>query len=103
MQVPQRITPGQFRAARAFLHATQRGLARRAGVSPETIRLLELDDIQHNPTISSINKILDAFSRAGIEFADGGIRVASGIPIAREQRHPWIEREPGASLQEAIR
>jgi|SRR6516225_1751386 len=103
MQVPQRITPGQFRAARAFLHATQRGLARRAGVSPETIRLLELDDIQHNPTISSINKILDAFSRAGIEFADGGIRIVRDISVACKDRLPRLGREPSASLQEAIR
>ena len=73
------ITPSQIRAARGLLEWTQADLSEKSGVSPSAITHIEKG--KQEPTISTLEKIENAFVLAGIEImADGGVRPrSSGI------------------------
>src|ERR1700674_2669182 len=66
------ITADQLRAARALLRLDQSDVARRARVSPATLRRVERSaDKASSRAIMSIQHALEA---AGVEFIDNGVR-----------------------------
>lgn len=73
MKYPIRPTAAQIRAARALLNWHQPDLAKACGVSRESIAQIESGKSQG--TQSNIEKIIDAFWQAGLEFIEGeGLR-----------------------------
>lgn len=63
------MTPGQCRAARAYLQMTQRQLARLSGVSAGTIRNFEACAV--SPQRSVLRAISDALEDEGVVWIDG--------------------------------
>lgn len=63
------LTPEQCRAARVFLHISQKQLADAAGVSVRTISHFEAGD--RTPIRATIAALRSALEAAGIEFLDG--------------------------------
>jgi predicted transcriptional regulator len=68
------MTSEQFRAARALLRMEQSELARRAHVSPATIRRLEARDGLRLVSPKSVADIKHVLEEAGAEFIEDGIR-----------------------------
>lgn len=66
------ITPHQIRAARALIDWSQSDLGQESGLSQAAIANIETG--RHRPNDSTMEGILAAFDRAGIEFIDGGVR-----------------------------
>jgi predicted transcriptional regulator len=68
------MTPAQLRAARALLGWSREELAKKAGVSDESIKGLELRG--SDPRLGTVNKWRRALEAAGVQFidenADGG-------------------------------
>jgi transcriptional regulator with XRE-family HTH domain len=64
----------QFRAARALLRMEQSELARRAHVSPATIRRLEARDGLRLVSPKSVADIKHVLEEAGAEFIEDGVR-----------------------------
>lgn len=62
----------QLRAARAILRMDQSELARRAGVSVETIKRLERMESEISASPGTVDKIMGALRDAGIEFINPG-------------------------------
>lgn len=62
----------QIRAARALLGWSQGELAERAGLSQTGIARIEAGTNQ--PNTATVAKIMLAFTTAGVEFIDGGVR-----------------------------
>jgi|TARA_R110002126_G_scaffold282931_1_gene431808 transcriptional regulator with XRE-family HTH domain len=63
----------QIRAARGLLNWSQGQLAEEAHLSKASIQNYEIG--KSTPNISSLNKMIKAFERAGVEFTeDGGVR-----------------------------
>lgn len=60
-------TPVQIRAGRALLHWSINDLADRAGVGPRTIGRIERAE-DPKPEPETVEKILDAFHEAGVDF-----------------------------------
>jgi transcriptional regulator with XRE-family HTH domain len=68
------ISPGQIRAARAFLNWTSRELAQRAKLSVNTI--VSTEKGTRAPVPLTIDKIAAVLTKAGIEFlGDEGVRL----------------------------
>jgi transcriptional regulator with XRE-family HTH domain len=67
------ITPNQIRAARALLDWSQNDLGQRTGLSQAAIANIET--AKHRPNDSTQAALTKAFSQAGIEFIDGGVRL----------------------------
>lgn len=67
------ITSKQLAAARALLGWTRDDLDKQSGISAETIKKIEEESTQ-NPRATTLNPIIDAFDRHGVEFIDGGVR-----------------------------
>lgn len=67
----------QLKVGRSALGWGQRDLAKRAGVSPDTIRNIEVGKGQ--PKQETIDKILKTFELAGFEVSEKGIRAANAI------------------------
>ncbi len=73
--IPHVVTPGQLRAARAFLRLGAAELAAKAQVSRNTIINFENEKTTANPsTVAAIQRALEA---AGVEFIDGGVKLRS--------------------------
>lgn len=68
------ITGPQIRAARALLGMDQRGLARLAGLSVPTIQRMEACEGSVRSVVDSLEKVVTAFSTAGVEL------IAEGAP-----------------------
>ena len=63
----------QIRAARALLNWSQGQLADEAQLSKASIQNYEMS--KSTPNVASLNKMIKAFERAGVEFTDdGGVR-----------------------------
>lgn len=60
----------QIRAGRAFLGWTARELGRRADVSLATVQRLETSGPSLHAAFSTVEKVLGAFRRAGVDFPD---------------------------------
>jgi len=68
------ITGPQIRAARALLGMDQRELARLAGLSVPTIQRMEACEGSVRSVVDSLEKVISAFSAAGVEL------IAEGAP-----------------------
>ena len=68
------LTIEQIRAGRALLDWSQSDLANKAGLSQTGIARLE--NGTHKPNQSTLDKIYSAFTGAGLEFIDDGVRRA---------------------------
>jgi transcriptional regulator with XRE-family HTH domain len=66
------ITPAQSRAARALLAMSQVKLAKLAELGLSSVRDFETDNRAVSADI--VAAITSALNRAGVEFADGGVR-----------------------------
>ena len=74
------VTSEQFRAARALLRLDQEEVARRASVSPVTVRRLESQDGMRHVADDTIAEIRRALEVAGAEFIDHGVRRRAAMP-----------------------
>lgn len=66
------ITSTQIRAGRAMAKLTKAELAIAAGVSSQTVKLIELG---HDSKVSTLRAIQAALEAAGVEFIDRGVRL----------------------------
>lgn len=66
------ITSTQIRAARGLVCFSKAKLAAAAGVSYQTIKLIELGNDSKASTLRAIQQALEA---AGVEFIDRGVRL----------------------------
>lgn len=62
----------QIRAARGLLGWHQKDLARIAGISE--LSVINIENGKTSPQQSTLDKIVKAFEKSGIEFTDGGVR-----------------------------
>jgi transcriptional regulator with XRE-family HTH domain len=67
------IKPNQIIAARGLLRWSRDDLADASGIHAQTIKKIETGDTD-NPRSNTLNPIIEAFNRNGIEFIDGGVR-----------------------------
>ncbi|HWL57335.1 MAG TPA: helix-turn-helix transcriptional regulator [Paracoccus sp. (in: a-proteobacteria)] len=73
------ITSAQMRAARALLGIDQKALAELSGLSVPTIQRMEAGPGNVRGVIDSLNKVVDALNKAGIELiGEGSISVEGG-------------------------
>ncbi len=68
------ITSDQIRAARALLRLEQAEVARRARVSPATLRRVESGSEKPRASSQAVKSIQLVLEAAGIEFIDKGVR-----------------------------
>lgn len=69
------ITPEQIRAARALKGWSQGELAARTGLAVPTIANIEIS--KQEPSVKTMDKIIDAFSTGGISFTPKGVEFAT--------------------------
>lgn len=69
------ITPEQIRAARALKGWSQGELAARTGLAVPTIANIEIS--KQEPSVKTMDKIVDAFSIGGISFTPKGVEFAT--------------------------
>ena len=76
------ITPAQCRAARGLIAWSQQDLASEAGVGVVTVHQFEAASSKPRP--ATVNVIVQAFEKAGVEFIDenGG---GAGVRLKRRQ------------------
>jgi transcriptional regulator with XRE-family HTH domain len=70
------VNAAQLRGARAMLQWTSTELAGRSRIHRRTIRKLENGEAQ--PQRKTLAAIVGALSAGGVEFTDGGVRLAGG-------------------------
>jgi transcriptional regulator with XRE-family HTH domain len=70
------ITQEQLRAGRALVHLDQAELARRAHVSPVTIRRIEAADGPARVSPTTLESVRRALEEAGVEFIPRGVKRA---------------------------
>jgi predicted transcriptional regulator len=81
------VTSEQIRAARAMLRIEQKDLAKRAGVSLETVKRIERTPGEIKAYTSTVTALQRALEDAGVEFTNGnhpGVRLKTApaaIPI----------------------
>jgi transcriptional regulator with XRE-family HTH domain len=68
------ITQEQLRAGRALVHLDQAELARRAHVSPVTIRRIEAADGPARVSPTTLESVRRALEEAGVEFIPRGVK-----------------------------
>jgi transcriptional regulator with XRE-family HTH domain len=68
------VKPAQLRGARAMLQWTSADLARRSRIHRRTIRKLEMGETR--PQHKTLARIVSALAAGGVEFVDGGVRLA---------------------------
>ena len=70
-----KVTKDQLRAARALLGWSLEQLGKEAGVGWATVQRLESNKTDlGNAKYETVEKVVDALTRAGIEFIPGGVR-----------------------------
>ncbi len=67
-----RVSPFQFRAARAILQLGVREVARETGMSPTTVNKLEKS--AENVTVGAVDKVVSFYLRRGISFIQNGVQ-----------------------------
>lgn len=67
------IKPNQIIAARGLLRWSRDDLAEASGIHAQTIKKIETGDTD-NPRSNTLDPIIEAFGRKGVEFIDGGVR-----------------------------
>lgn len=72
------ISATQMRAARALLGIDQKTLAELAGLSVPTIQRMEASDGNVRGVVESLDKVVGALDRAGIELIPEGAPSTSG-------------------------
>jgi transcriptional regulator with XRE-family HTH domain len=93
------ITAEQLRAARAMLRMEQATLAKRAGVSVETVKRIERSEGTANASDEILRRLRDALELAGIAFVAG----ANGPGVQLPPDHRTIRRQRLARvLSEAV-
>jgi transcriptional regulator with XRE-family HTH domain len=76
-----------MRAARALLGLDQRELARLSGLSLPTIQRMEASPGSVRAIVDSLERVLEAFSAAGVElFADGAPSAGLGLGVRLIER-----------------
>jgi DNA-binding XRE family transcriptional regulator len=85
------ITPGQCRAARALIGWNQGELAKRAGVSRETV--IGFESGKRVPIFNNLAAIMMAFMSAGLRLIGDGERGANADPEGRGVRFARPEGE----------
>ena len=81
------IDGAQMRAARALLGLDQRDLARLSGLSLPTIQRMESSPGSVRAVVDSLERVLAAFTRGGVELiADGAPSAGSGFGVRLTQR-----------------
>ena len=68
------ITGPQMKAARSLLAIDQKELARLAGVSLPTIQRMEASAGVVRAVVESLDKVVTALNRAGVELIAAGVR-----------------------------
>ena len=74
------VTSEQLRAARAMLRLDQTDVARRASVSPVTVRRLESPGGLVHVAAETVAEVRRALEAAGVEFIDDGVRRRAAMP-----------------------
>jgi transcriptional regulator with XRE-family HTH domain len=82
------ITAAQMRAARALLNIDQRDLAERSGLSLPTIQRMEASEGVVRGNVTSLMKLVDALSEAGIELIGDNAASTGGGRGVRLKRAP---------------
>jgi transcriptional regulator with XRE-family HTH domain len=79
------LTPDQLRAARALVDWTRDELAKRSGVSANTVKGFERDG--SDPKLSTMSKWKQALEEAGVIFIDdaGPKSEGPGVRLVREE------------------
>ena len=81
------IVGAQMRAARALLGLDQRELARLSGLSLPTIQRMESSPGSVRAVVDSLERVLEAFTAAGVEvIADGAPSAGFGFGVRLIQR-----------------
>lgn len=81
------IVGSQMRAARALLGLDQRELARLSGLSLPTIQRMESSPGSVRAVVDSLERVLEAFTAAGVELiAEGAPGAGSGFGVRLIQR-----------------
>jgi len=76
--IMMKITKAQLRAARALMGWSLEQLGKEAGVGWSTVQRLESSKTElKNAKYETVEKVIDALTRAGIEFIPGGVRKSS--------------------------
>ena len=79
------ITSEQVRAARALLRWEQKDLAEASGISLPSIKRLEGIKGVLSAQYSTVDAIIAAFDRAGVEFTNGD---EPGVKLKKAKRKP---------------
>ncbi|GAA3643676.1 helix-turn-helix domain-containing protein [Flavivirga jejuensis] len=67
------IKPNQIKAARAMCGWSRSDLSEHSGIHDATIKAIENGEVD-NPRSNTLDPIIEAFGRKGVEFIDGGVR-----------------------------
>jgi len=73
----ERLTPASCRAGRALARWSVRDLARESGVAFTTVNRIEGGA---SPQAGTVQRLLEAFSRAGVELTGDGARLIGDLP-----------------------
>jgi len=84
------ISSSQIRAARALLGWSQKDLGAHSGVSPISIANIELGG--KAPKVQTIEKIISAFDKAGIEFGEQDGLKRKGINVRTLEGEDWFNQ-----------
>jgi Homeodomain-like domain len=102
------MTPGQCRAARAWLDWTQDALAARAGTNTSSVLRFEGREPIASETLAAIQR---AFNKSGIRFLDNGIAssFADEMPEIRPRGRPIraggcrpLQPEPSKAIKQTV-
>lgn len=95
------ITGSQMRAARALLGIDQRELARLSGLSLPTIQRMEASEGSVRAVVDSLEKVVMALARAGVELiAEGAPSVGTGRGVRLVEK---ARRTDDVARLEAVR
>ena len=78
------LTPAQLRAARSLVGWSREMLAKKAGVSDETIKGFELRG--SDPRLSTLHKWKRALEAAGVVFIDEDETIGPGVRLRKSSR-----------------
>lgn len=78
------MTPGQCRAARAFLEISQPELAKAANVGVSTVR--DFEACRRTPMANNLKAIQAELEKRGVRFADRDDSGAFGVLYAEPQK-----------------
>jgi transcriptional regulator with XRE-family HTH domain len=107
------MNEGPIPSTRAILRLEQRTLAKRAGISVETIKRFERQNGPLQANFDTIRRLKDALELAGIEFVDGGKDRGPGVRVVAVDRaavlmdqiryHLITARDAALELAELVR